>query len=631
MPNSQTLPYGRRLSDLWLDGIEGELLPAEWKLLEAAARGNWCELGDELPNIGTEHNRLRAQLLRFIILGGDEDHALHEHGVQIRGAYIECSDGVLDLKGSFLPENITLRESLIKGVVVFEDAEAQSVNLDGCHCTGVEADRLDCAGSFSMRSRFQADGNVSLEGAKIGGNLDLDRSRLRGAPFALSANELECDGDVNLSTGCVITGEVSLTGATIDGNLNCTNARFLNEPRALTLQSAQINGSLLLDLGFLAIGSVSLAATNVEAHLICSGGTFSDKNTSLHAARLKVGGNVNLGEDCRTAGPVSFQGAQIGGDLTFAGGAFEGQPAVNLRNATLEGMMVWRGVAHARGELNLAGMACRTLNMDWQSWNKPAHVRLDQFSYKGFSELPAGCDADFWRRWLECQPDKHLNEKFRPNPYSQLANVLQSMGHEQEAVSVRVEQRRRQARFTRLFEPVAKHNALSRKLIVFWNFWTGLLVDYGYRPGKAILFLAALIAFGAVIFYTASVHGIMTPTHPLIYKEAGKSIPADCARNWIYPPKSLRRECEASMPSEYSTFSALVYSADVALPIVNFRMEDDWSPRLADWKTGAVPPIGNNPPWGWGWWVRTWEWIQIGLGWMLSLLFVSAVGGIIRR
>lgn len=76
------------------------------------------------------------------------------------------------------------------------------------------------------------------------------------------------------------------------------------------------------------------------------------------------------------------------------------------------------------------------------------------------------------------------------------------------------------------------------------------------------------------------------------------------------------------MPSEYSEFQSLIYAADIALPIVNLRMESDWSPRV-------VYPDGERH-WA-GWWVRTFEWFLIISGWLLSLLFVSAVGGIIRR
>ncbi len=113
----------------------------------------------------------------------------------------------------------------------------------------------------------------------------------------------------------------------------------------------------------------------------------------------------------------------------------------------------------------------------------------------------------------------------------------------------------------------------------------------------------------------------MTPTHPLIFKEAraGGSIPAWCAENWVHFPDE---NCASAMPSEYSEFEPFIYAADVALPVVNFRMEVDWAPRV-------VFTDGTRD--NFGWWVRTYEWFLIAAGWILSLLFVSAVGGSIRK
>ena len=139
----------------------------------------------------------------------------------------------------------------------------------------------------------------------------------------------------------------------------------------------------------------------------------------------------------------------------FTGGSFEGKPAVNLKNSKIDGILFWRDIEQAAGELNLTGASCLTINMDKESWEKPEQIRLDAFTYSGFSELPEGCDSEFWKAFLERQPDKHLKERFRPNPYTQLANVLENMGHEQEAVAVRIEQRRRQCAFTKLYEPKA--------------------------------------------------------------------------------------------------------------------------------------------------------------------------------
>lgn len=573
---NSTTAFGRRLSDLWLDGEEGKLHPAEWKLLDCAARGEVCDLGTERPAVATNKNRIRANLLRFIGIGGDEAHPLHQRGIRLDGAFIECENSGLDLSGTVVPANFGLFNCCVDGSVDFTRTKLQALQLDGSEIETFFGDGLNSTGSIHLRDGFRVNGIVCFPGAKV------------------------------------------------DGNLVCRGGIFSDSEKAINLQGATVSGALIFDQGFLAKGTIDLTSATIGTELLLSDAIFSCKDKSIHAPRAKIGGNVELGKECCVAGQVSFQGASIGGDLTFAGGSFEGKPAINLRNAQIDGTLVWRGVEHARGELNLSGASCLTLNMDRNSWEKPSQIRLDNFTFKGFTELPEGCNAQFWRDWLERQPEKYLTTRFRPNPYNQLADVLDRMGHEQEAKSIRVEQRRRQSEFTRLYEPLPDHDSgrLTRKAIVFWNSVQGALVDYGYRPGKAVAYLLGFVAIGSVVFYGAARDGIIAPTHPLIFKEIGKSIPKACADNWVYFPKASKADCEAAIPSEYSEFNSIMYSIDLALPIVNFRMENDWAPRVVNQQGKRYWP---------GWWVRTWEWVQIAAGWMLSLLFVSAIGGIIRR
>ena len=96
----------------------------------------------------------------------------------------------------------------------------------------------------------------------------------------------------------------------------------------------------------------------------------------------------------------------------------------------------------------------------------------------------------------------------------------------------------------------------------------------------------------------------------------------DSAAGALHPAERHLLDCAAAMPSEYSGFEPLLYSADVVLPIINLRQKIDWAPRIV-YADGNRWPLGEL--------VRNWEWFQIVAGWMLSLLFVSAIGGAIRR
>lgn len=251
------------------------------------------------------------------------------------------------------------------------------------------------------------------------------------------------------------------------------------------------------------------------------------------------------------------------------------------------------------------------------------NTKLDNFTYGGFSNLPDNCKPAFWIEFLNQQPQDHLAKNFKPRPWEQLASVLDAMGYQEEALELRIEKQKLQTNFMAKHEPAAQGslNLWHWGQVFFRKIVWGPLVGYGYKPGNALVYLFVLIVLGGILYDQAAKRGIMTPTHPLIFKEAraGGSIPAWCAENWVYFPDE---NCASAMPSEYSEFEAFIYAADVALPVVNLRMESDWAPRV-------VFTDGTRD--NFGLWVRAYEWFLIAGGWILSLLFVSAVGSSIRK
>jgi len=617
--NTQRKAWGRTIDDLWIDGKRDNLHPAEVLLLERAARGQECQIGSEQPDRKTPENTIRGEFLRFIALGGDANHPVHEQGIVLRAAWIA---GKLNLAGCNLSENITLVDCNFDGEISLMDASAETIVMSGCTVKSLFAPRMELSGSFALGWDSKISGQVSLNNSKIAGNLDLRGAVFLGETNEVAANGIRVDGHVYLEEGFIAQGKVTIENAFIGTGISCRGAQFQSTDRALSLKSTTIDGNV--DFGVW-------------------------KNKDFSDGRLA----------CCFRGAVSLQRAQINGDLVFTETRFERSCSVNLRNATIKGQLYWRQIKQsddAQGtddkkestanasdtntpsssELNLAGASCLTLNMDWDSWNLPGQIRLDHFTYSGFSELPAAWNADRWIKWLERQPGHHLNKRFRPHPYQQLAKVLDAAGFEEEGTKIRIERRERQRLFARDYEPVSSGvwPWTLRRLNNFWRWLQKIFVGHGYRPGTAVIWLLCLIGAGTLVYDQAARQGIMTPTHPLIFKEAtwtgpldevptGK-IPAGCRQNWVHPkPDDLAAACEKSVPSEYSTFSPFVYSLDTAIPVVNFRMESDWSPRVVNWETGKHDPAG--------WWVRTWEWFQIGVGWGLSLLFVSAIGGIIRR
>ena len=69
----------RRVSDL------GELSDAERKVLDELDTGEVIDIGETVPEQGDERRRLRAELIRLLLLGDDPDpkFRLHEKGLRV--------------------------------------------------------------------------------------------------------------------------------------------------------------------------------------------------------------------------------------------------------------------------------------------------------------------------------------------------------------------------------------------------------------------------------------------------------------------------------------------------------------------------------------------------------------------
>lgn len=446
---------------------------------------------------------------------------------------------------------------------------------------------------------------------------------------------------------CTLNGELRLVRSSlVELNLIGTSVE------AIDADGIRLANSMRLKDGFISERTINLRNARIGGNLTCHGAVFLDPNNAIIANRTKIEGDVDFG-NIQAKGTIALTGADIGGDFMPQGAVLEGTPALQLRNSKIGGTLHWRGLGFVDGEVDLTGASCKILNTGNTSWlrkhdkysdrrpnednsaaeKKPVEyqTKLDNFTYEGFSNLPDNVKSEYWIEWLKQQPDEHLGERFKPRPWEQLASVLDSMGYEEEARDVRIEKQRLLSNF------MINHEQIGFSVSSIWHwlqilfrvFLWGPVVAYGYRPGNALLWLFGFILVGSLIYHKAANEGVMAPTHPLVYKEAsGGFIPKICAENWVYfeyirgiDDDTVAR-CKSAVPSEYSEFQSFVYAADVALPIVNLRMEDDWAPRVVD--TAGLPHKM-------GWWVRTFEWMLIAIGWILSLLFVSAVGASIRR
>ncbi len=190
------------------------------------------------------------------------------------------------------------------------DSSTYSITLTGTHLQGIQADNLSVDGSIFLDHGFNAEGLVSLIGAKIDGALICTKGVFNGG---LSADSMKVDS-VAFNDGFQANGVVSLVDSKIDGQLLCTGGTF---DAGLVAASLKVGG-VFFNTGFkVKVGDVNLMAARIDGQLVCAGGIFD----GLKADGMKAG-SVGFDHGFTANGEVSLIGAKIDGALVCTGGTF---------------------------------------------------------------------------------------------------------------------------------------------------------------------------------------------------------------------------------------------------------------------------------------------------------------------
>lgn len=389
---------------------------------------------------------------------------------------------------------------------------------------------------------------------------------------------------------------VYLVGAWLTGPLDLIAA---NAPRRIGLWRCRIEH---IDVRQASLRLLGLGGSHLVQGLM---------GDALHCA-----GDVFLNNGFHATGEVGFCGATIEGDLNCEGAHFEnpGGAALTCDDARVTGRFLFRDYHHpdrkivplkVEGSINLCLMEAGSLCDQDGGWGAGQLV-LDGFTY---GRLAGGgpTDAESRIKWLLRQRPDHLGKAFTPQPWEQLASVLRTMGHADEARKV----------------AVAKHESMrnagryvgdSR----LWDWIYGNLVGYGYRPWKLFRIAFWVWAF-CTLAYLAAVRpsAVGTGTY---YLGPPRSEPnAAC----LVQRAAARSEtpCPYAVP-RYQDFFAPIYSLEVMLPIINLGGKERWQPVISD---------AAGRPLFWGHALRILYWLHTAFGWLAGLLLVGVVGTLIKR
>lgn len=552
----------------------GDLGPAEIALIKGVGSGSFDQVGSGgLPDAGDETRRVRADLIRYLLLGGPDAPAMHEKGLRLGGAWIV---GTLDLEGCRVPRDIGLLDCRFDATPVLLSAIIDTLAFDGSDLPGLSANRLDARGDLLFRAA-NIRGRIDLRGARIGGDLNFDGARL-DAPGerVLQAERISVRGGV-LFRGAMIRGGLALPGGRIGAALDLTGAT-IERPQAMAFEadSAQIDGDVTLRLA-------------------------------------------------RITGTVSLVTARIGGDMDLTGATVscEGAVAVDLGRTSVGGAFFLQGEAKVSGVLSLNGAKLGAIVDDPACWPAKGDLRLNRCLYGAL--LGSAVRARDRLDWLARQTPERWREEFWPQPYEQLAQVMGEMGHNEDKRRVLIEKERlvRRARRSRA------RSGVQRLCLMLSDRLMGLTTGYGHLPLLAIVWMVVLWAAGAGFYSHLDRISAMRPNAAVVLRSPEWVLCATPATEQVLLPSTdaqrtgLARPDEAQLPcyrrqpeaAAYPKFNALMLSADAVIPGSGGGQANYWSPDTR-------PTIGYYGKW--------FMYFQTVAGIALGLLAVAGFSGIVK-
>jgi hypothetical protein len=172
----------------------------------------------------------------------------------------------------------------------------------------VSADSLSVGDSLFMHDGTTFDGDVSLGSAKVGGQLGISNSVFAGR---MSADSLSVGDSLFMRDGTKFDGDVSLRSAKVGGQLSMIDVSFA---KTLDTNNLRVGSSLYMRGGTFG-GQVYLGGAKVGGQLDMSNSTFGER---MSADYLSVGSSLVM-RDATFGGDVRLVGARVSGQVGMEG------------------------------------------------------------------------------------------------------------------------------------------------------------------------------------------------------------------------------------------------------------------------------------------------------------------------
>lgn len=503
-----------------------ELNAVEGQLWRSFARGEAVHVTPR------QREGVRAEVVAALLLGdGDAPAPGVRPALRLTGARIT---GTLDLRFAEIAAPVVLDQCRFDEVPLLRGARTRDLILTGCVLPGLVADSAQIDGRLVV-ARSQLSGPLVVSRAQVHGDWDL-RDAVITAPGteAISAVRLTVGGDV-LGTDLAVQGAFRLSGAVVSGELDLEGASLRNPGgHALDAYHVRTGEDFTCHPRFTAEGRVILSGATVAAAIGFCGARLSNPgDIALEAVDVQITRNFDLGVGLTVDGGVTLDGTHIGTRLSFHDTTLRnpGNTALSLRLVRAR-ETDRRTRRPPEGTVDAGNAHLGTVYDTPLTW--PADLRLADATYDALATPLPAVERLAWLR--------RGTTGYLPQPYEQLAAAYRRLGHEDEARTVLLAKQRHR-------------RSLLPPLTRLWGYLQDATVGYGYRPLRAGLWLAALLAGGALFFHA----------HPPAPLEAAKA-----------PP-----------------FNALAYTLDLLVPLTAFGQETAYAAHGAgQWLGYALTVAG---------------------------------------
>ena len=523
---------------------------------------------------------------------------------------------------------IAISSAQVAGRVIVSDAavNASTRSRGGNYAnptgpgSALGASRLSVGGDLSFQGRCRFAGHVELPLATLG-QLTVGPDCQFDAPgrTALDLTNAELGSHLRFVTGVQVRGTLRLTGATVHGTLALGGLR-LSDPSGracLAAQSTTIDGDVELN-GLSAMGGmVNFRAASIGGTLHGNGAALQHPDgATLSLNQAHIGGNVRLVEGFRSTGAINLNRAVIDGRLDCDGATLVCErttienprtSAIRANSASIRSGMnlAWEKITP---HIDLTGASTSTLADDVGNW--PERYTLTGFTYNRFAAVRSDRSALAWdgvarREWLRRQ------QEFDAGSYEQAARVFRQHGLQREAEDLLIAQRRDAAR------AIARRPGTSRLAATLHrarNALFGWTVGYGYRPGRVLWMLAALLVAVNITVLLPDARATFRATDPAgnVYATSGRLVtvaaPDEPApRGSFALPANRPPTADPCGDGQVRCFNPVFYAVDTVVPLVTLGQRNAWYPNRA-------------APWGAA--VDTWLNLATLLGWVLSSIFL---------